>query len=515
MNFRVVPGQRIDWLDTRIESGFSNFLFIDRRYRSHPVLRRIFSLARLLNYQSLLIEELSENTCQLLVEENAALRLRRPDYAGSTTHRLSFWRCAPDQLPAATDFIGYAIFKSDRFAGLPQPQDHVYEAVMPPVRLEEQNNFIHCRRSYTVQTSAGEQSVSGVLYAQQNDLTFVCAHVAMRTALASLLPEGDIGYARMNGLAGVDHQSRLVGEGAGLSPDDLQAILSGLGITHEKIVHEPSQGLDLPTEFQRDLYGFIESGCPALVGFELEDPNPGPDGSPRHIVPVIGHTFNDDAWVPDAQRAYFGNQLRYFSSESWLSSYVLHDDNFGPYYCLPRHFLRKDNFRIILGLQRQATAFSASEAEAVGFDFLQAIARTTPSLGQDWYDRFTIYSRQGLLVLRSLLVERAAYVRHLHDLRSWEGAALEPAAITRLENHLPERFWMIEASAQELFTASRRKFGEILLSCTTPLPRPLNLSLMLAARLPGLLLISQPGGLATMNSQLQGHTPIFTAPPAS
>jgi len=515
MNLRAAPGKKLEWLDTRIESGFSNFLFIDRNYRSHPVLRRIFSLARLLNYQSLLIEELAENTCQLLTEENATLRLRRPDYEGSTTHRLSFWHCLPDQPAAPSDFIGYAIFKSDRFTGLLRPQDHIYESVMPPIRLAEQNNFIHCRRTYAVQTAAGGQSVSGVLYAQQNDLTFVCAHVAMRTALACLLPDGDISYARMNGLVGVDHQARLVGEGAGLSPDDLEAILTGLGITHEKIIHEPSQGLDLPTEFQRDLYGFIESGCPALVGFELEDPNPGPDGSPRHIVPIIGHTFNDDAWVPDAQRSYFGSQLRYFSSESWLSSYVLHDDNFGPYYCLPRHFLKKDNFRIILGLQRQATAFGASDAEAVGFDFLQAIAKNTPSIGQDWYDRFTIYSRQGLLVLRSLLVERAAYVRHLQEMRSWEGNPLEAAVISRLENHLPERFWMIEASAQELFTASRRKFGELLLSCTTPLPRPLNLTPMLAARLPGMLLISQPGGLATMTSQLQGHTPIFIAPPAS
>lgn len=514
MDFRAATGRRIDWIDTRIEGGFSNFLFIDRQYRSHPVLRRIFSLARQMGFQSLLIEEILENNCQLLAEESASLSLRRSDFSGSITHRLSFWRCLPDHPTSPTDFIGYAIFKSDSFAGLPRPTDHIFEAVMPSGRSEAQNNFIHCSRTYTVQTAVSAQTVTGVLYAQQNDLTFVCAHVAMRTALSVLLPDADISYARMNGLAGVDHQSRLVGNGAGLSPDDLERILKGLSVPYEKIVHEPNQGLNLPTEFQRDLYGFIESGCPALVGFELDDPNPGPDGSPRHIVPIIGHTFNDDAWVPDAQRSYFGNQLRYFSSESWLSSYVLHDDNFGPYYCLPRHFLKKDNFRIILGLQRQATAFSASDAEAVGFDFLHAIARTTPSIGQDWYDRFTVFARQGLLVLRAMLVERAAYIRHLREIRSWEGVPLEEDIISRMQNHLPERFWMIEASAQELYTASRRKFGELLLSCTLPLPRPLNLSVMLAARLPGVLLSLQQGGLATHPVQLQGHTPIFTSQPA-
>lgn len=112
-------------------------------------------------------------------------------------------------------------------------------------------------------------------------------------------------------------------------------------------------------------------------------------------------------------------------------------------------------------------------------------------------------------------MKRADYVGHLREMRSWKGISLEPAMISRLENHLPEHFWMIEASAQELFTASRRKFGELLLSCTTSLPRPLNLSLLLAARLPGLVLVSHPEGLATASSQLQGHTPIFsTLPPA-
>lgn len=515
MNFRAAHGIKLDWIDTRIESGFSNFLYIDRHYRSHSVLRRIFSLARVLGFQSLLIEELREDSCGVLAEENATLLVRRPDFTRSITHRLTFWRCAPERVTSSADFVGYAIFKSDYFTGAPQQFDHVYESVLPSVRLEDQNNFIHCRRAYTVQTSAGLQSVTGVLYAQQNDLTFVCAHVALRTALACLLPDADISYARMNGLAGVDHRTRLVGGGVGLSPEDLETILGGLGVAYEKIVHEPNEGLDLPTEFQRDLYGFIESGCPALVGFELEDPNPGPDGSPRHIVPVIGHNFNNDAWVPDAQRSYFGNQLRYFSSESWLSSYVLHDDNFGPYYCLPRHFLRKDNFRIILGLQRPATAYSASEAETVGFAFFQSIARLSPTIGQDWYDRFSIFCRQGLLVLRSLLVERAPYIRHLQELRSWDVTPLEAATISLLENHLPERFWMVEASAQELFTASRRKFGELLLSCTTPLPKPLNITSLLAARLPGMFLLPQAGNLTKLSTNLQSHTPLFTATPCA
>ena len=512
MSFREATGRCLDWINTGTDQGFSNFLFVDQHYRSNPVLRRIFSLARKQNFQSLLVEDISEADCALLAEENAAVRLRKPSFEKSVVHRLSFFRGVKDQPPAPVDFLGYVIFKSDFFTGEPKPKDYVFEAVVLPSRGVEQNNFIHCSIIYQVKTTLGTFPITGVLYAQQNDLTFVCAHVSLRSALACMLPDRDVSYARLNALAGIDHQKRKVGESHGLGPLDIETILNNLGVNFEKIVHEPRQQLDLPTEFQRDLYGFIESGCPALVGFELDEPTPGPDGSRRHVIPVIGHTFNEDTWVPDAQRAYFGGKLSYFPSESWLSSYVVHDDNFGPYYCLPRHFLKKENFRIIYGLKTQATPFNAVEAEAIGFDFIGAIVKRFPRLGQDWYDRFAVFQRCGLLVLRTALVRKEDYISHLQSLRSRDGLPLEPALVQKFQNHLPETFWMVEASAPELFATSRRKFGEILLSAQLPVPKPLNLSLLLAARVPGLVMIRQQNNVPIDQTQLQGHTSLFNLP---
>ncbi len=513
MSFRQADGRRLDWINTGTDQGFSNFLYVDRQYRSNNILRRIFSLARKHGFRSLLVEEIAEADCPLLAEENSALRLRRPDFQRSTVHRLSFFRCLKDQAPAPADFIGYAVFKTDELTDLPKPKDHVFEAVIPAFRQAEQNNFIHCSRQYLVTTTAGQFSVVGNLYAQQNDFTFVCAHVSMRSALAAVLPDGDVSYARLNALAGIDHQVTKVGEGRGLGPPQMEAILNSLGIPFEKIVHEPQQQLDLPTEFQRDLYGLIESGYPALVGFELHDPNPGPQGSSRHMIPVIGHTFNEDTWVPEAQRDYFGAKLSYFPSENWLSSYVIHDDNYGPYYCLPRHFLKKDNFRIIYGLKRFPTSFSAIEAEAVGLAFIGAIIKKIPAIGQDWYDRFAVYHNCGLLVLRTILARKADYVAHLQALRCWQGPVLEPAHIQKFQNHLPEDFWLVEASAPELFSSSRRKFGEVLVSAQTALPKPLDLTLLLGARLPGVVLLRQQGTVAVEPTQLGSHTGLFSLTP--
>jgi hypothetical protein len=86
---------------------------------------------------------------------------------------------------------------------------------------------------------------------------------------------------------------------------------------------------------------------------------------------------------------------------------------------------------------------------------------------------------------------------------------LEPALVQKFQDHLPESFWMVEASAPELFASSRRKFGEVLLSAQLPVSKPLNLSLLLAARVPGLVMIRQQDKVPIDRTNLQGHTDLF------
>lgn len=509
MSLRLAEGKRLQWVDTTQESGFSNFLFVDQEYGAHPVMRRIFSLARKHAFHSVLIEELDAASCATIAEEDAALAKRQPDFTGSRVRRLSFLRSLPDHPPGEGDFIGSAIFKSDSFSGLPQPRQHIYESLLPPPRGAAENNFIHCARTHRFHTSVGDFSASGILYAQQNDLTFVCAHVALRAALASLLPAGDISYAEINRLAGVDHRTVQVGNGGrGLEPGQMENVLDGLGVAYEKIVHEPHQNLHLPTDYQRHLYGCIESGTPALLGFELDDPAAAPGTAGRHIIPVFGHTFNEDAWVPEAQRSYFAGGLSYYPSESWLSAFVAHDDNFGPYYCLPRNFLRKDNFRLILALKRSPTLFSSLEAETLAFGYAQILGAVFDQTGLDWLDRFSIFSRLGSLVIRAQCLTREEYLAHLGALEDWQGRRLEDALRISLGQSLPDVFWMAELSAPELFTATRHKFGELLIAADRP--SAADLTLLLAARLPGQALLRTNGNLASQPTQLAGHTQLFT-----
>jgi hypothetical protein len=77
---------------------------------------------------------------------------------------------------------------------------------------------------------------------------------------------------------------------------------------------------------------------------------------------------------------------------------------------------------------------------------------------------------------------------------------------------LPDYLWLAELSAPELFTATRHNFGEIIISADKP--HATDLSLLLAARLPGHVLLRSNGILDVRATQLEGHTPLFAKNPA-
>lgn len=515
-DFRATPGRSPEWHETG--GAFSNFEFVDLGYGSHSILRRVFSLARKLKYHGLLVEQIDEADCALLAQENAALAVRLTDFERSRVTRFSFF--AGEKRNAPGEFLGYAIFKQDhhRVTGR---FSHVYEAVLRSPRGQKANNFVHCGRDYTVNTSLGRFTVRGVLFGQQNDATYVCAHVALRAMIASFSPNADISYAEINKRADVGHAllgKRVGGRGIpagaesrGLFPDQIETVLRGAGLEPELIVHEPTKPelhaeLPVDVEFQRLLYGYLESGSPVLLGFELAPEKPGADPS-RHILPVFGHTFNEDLWVPEAERKYFAHNPKYFPSESWLSTYLAHDDNFGPYVCLPRHYLRREQFRLLVGCRPAGVVLPPEEAETRAFDFVARMVDAPLEDAPPWLQRLSAFARAGLLVLRSLAVERSAYRKHLAELRDKDGYDLEPALADRLVERLPPHVWLVEVSAPELYPASRRKFGEVVLNAAPAA----GVDPVLIFRMPGRALFRDAAGkLVEEKTRLAGHTAILS-----
>ena len=364
-----IKGQRVSFKIADRKTGFSNFVFLlDFLLQQgvgdiyHPALVRVFSLARKLGFEGLLIDRIPCTESSFLMEENQALSDLNCGYVRSDVFKFSFFKTADEDKITPHDFLGYAVLKIDRDSSGNVITSHVFESVLWPPRKSFQNNFLHCKRRYSVTNSLGSDFiVEGALYAQQNAKTFVCAHVALRTVLACHVPEGDVSYSKI---------VQFSGNRGALEPNDIESVISGLGLTFEKTLHEPPCN---PTQkdYMRELYGFTESAAPALLGFELSRSS-NCSVNERHIVPVLGHTFNEDSWVPPSTQNYFTKNFRYFSSEQWLSSHLMHDDNFGPYYCLPRHFLQKENFRILYGINSNRAALFSVDAEAMALVFFIA-----------------------------------------------------------------------------------------------------------------------------------------------
>lgn len=111
-------------------------------------------------------------------------------------------------------------------------------------------------------------------------------------------------------------------------------------------------------------------------------------------------------------------------------------------------------------------------------------------------------------MIRAQSVSRAEYNQHLAGLSDWDGASMEGQLLQDLKCTLPEYFWIAELSAPELFTATRHKFGELIIAADQP-HVPDHLSLLLAARLPGHVFVRTHGKFEVKLTSLSGHTPLF------
>lgn len=460
--FRKNCGKINEWYDAR-KPIHSNFNFIDRFFDSEHTVRRIFSLARKLDLCSFLVESIDSHN-ERIQEDDNLLRQCNCDFTNSQVWRVSFFASEKDHRPALDDFLGYAVIRKEFFKNR-RHNLFIYESILKPYRHELHNNFIHCKRTYKVAYPFGIFDITGVLYAQQNGLSFVCAHVALRSVLSLLLPEGDISYAEINQLAEITQYPV-----PGLRTHEITQILAKKNIISKE---ESPASLEKTKKvsFYSSLYGNIESGCPSLLAFNTTNSS--------HVVPVIGHTFNEDTWVSDARKFYFGLN-EYYSSEGWLSTYIIHDDNFGPYLCIPRNFIEKGNFLHLWGLNQCKDALCFEKTELVALEILNSFIDLNPMLYISWYDRLVHFVKNKQIVLRSIFIRREQYIQFLQNY--W----LEEYILDRFKK-LPEFFWMVEISCPELFSATRAKFGEILLSCNEVDINFAGTAKPLAFRLPGVV----------------------------
>lgn len=450
----------------------------------------------------------------LIADENEEIKLIYADHTMDHLRRLTFWKVP---ITSAADLshvgsaacIGYALLKQDSTDVLPERKWrwHIFEAVMRPTEFAY--SYVPGWNIFKVRCGDEIFEVPGVLYCQQNSLNKACAQVALRSLCSMHVDPAEVSFRRINELAG--HSP--FDPGQGLEVRQIQAVLNGFEILYTAIDYNTVAAEDRAAfAYQKFVYAGIESGAGALLGFSV-----GPNAT-YHIIPFFGHTLDRDAWVPNAEATYFqiGDETKYIPSESWVSNFVGHDDNFGSNYAIPRVYITPEQAQYVASLYPRPVQYGGVEAEALAVNMLYSVRRKIIPSDLRWHRRaFTAINDQNI-VLRPIVISREKYIRHLRDSVDWQQNRESNEVCDGLQTSLPDHLWLVELSVPELFSANLRKLGEILLDASIGLNSDDESRRFILARLPGSYIVqagADNDGTPKFKfgpSEIKSHTALYT-----
>jgi hypothetical protein len=280
------------------------------------------------------------------------------------------------------------------------------------------------------------------------------------------------------------------------------------------------------SQYLSALAAIVESGGRALFVFTV---GKRPDGGTlkegdsaddeEHVVLVLGHSCQTDEWHPIALPTYSGSgDAPYYPASEWIDHFLIHDDNFGPYFTLSSRAFDMDGkvaAKRIIAIQKLQTNLAGHFVEALASDNLYDLLPRLEERAEDrWLQR--IAHGNPRFVLRSLLVERAAYLDHLRSVKGHDGSFMGPGDLEKLE-FLPPYFWVVEFSLPSLFTGNHSKLGEVLIAPNYDGPKdPASFKAQqpLAVRVPGFLVFikaekADPMDADVVTVGLGSHAPIL------
>jgi len=523
---------------------FSFYHLIEKYWPSteaNRTLHRVFSLMRKMSARGLVVEDLARKG--ELDREAAAVEVRCGGPVEFQAWRFSFFGCAltRDYLPYASDedYLGYAVFISMK---LPNGayRRYVYESVISEPAFHTDStapfgnalpaHYTHCIRRYSAWVAGHRFTVSGSFFSQQNGLTHVCGQAALRWLLNNLPERAEeiVSYEGINQDLGIDHKMRRVGqygEETEVKGLDFVDFLKVVGAHEYKYILARYQDpAGTPQPYWRFIYSIIESGYPVLVFFTASNVT--------HVICAIGHTLNSDMWDSEAKLAYSGApRAKYLSSDSWVDHFIIHDDNYGMYFSMPIKALSPaakqiEPFQVTgaLGIVPAKIDLGPLEAELFASIVLKPVYQGPL---EDCYWLQALRQEEAAfgkwVVLRTLLASKAAYQEHLRNMEDVEGNALTKREIKKIiHEKIPEHFWLTEITLTDIYTANKRKLGEILFDLSEPGTTSADdavsftrkvFEACIAVRLPGNIIIPKVGpkqiSLTLYATNLVGHVPLL------
>lgn len=420
--------------------------------------------------------------CEEIEDERVAAEARTGNPVSADAVRITFFRTCPQsgrwQDCHESQMLGYAVILQLQLHGgdtrtcLLEACTRVPLVWIPDGNGVEQshnvsNYYIHCHRELKTVVGTGDEHLAftfdGTFFCQQNDLTHVCAHAALRAAVNSS-PVGNgakLTNKQINDLLQIDHATNCVGKyGAqtssiGLQTFHIKQVVEQLGWSPIIVDFTSNPAID----YEDFVYPIVESACPLILGIH--------NLKTAHVMTVLGHSLNSDRWTPEARRGYGAFPISpYISTSAWADHFVVSDDNFGPHVTLPTESIRnifvpKHNpnlhAALAIGLMPTGVTTSGYEAEQLASSMVSRLLNGVRPMNR-WLGVLQTHA----LVCRTLLRQREQYLDVLSDAVDSEGSQVTEREVEALKASFPDSVWVTELTVPNLYTGNKHKLGDVI-----------------------------------------------------
>lgn len=373
------------------------------------------------------------------------------------------------------------------------------------------NWYVHSAKRFTGAINISETETVvydflGNYFAQQNKYTSVCAHAALCMTVNNLKnfdmllePED------LNCRLGINHADKKLGKKFDFHVNVVSDILKSFDFS----VVTSTYGEKDPA-YPTTAYRYIEGRCPSMLVFSADDA--------RHIVPIVGHTFNPDLWTPEAERAYTARigETNYTSAMAWVDNFIIHDDNYGMYCCLPCNSLKIDpKFKALLSLSIVPDSITSKGhmVEWANTTFLESLLKARRDLSKNYWTSqlktsVTRKKARTPFVARTFLVNKTEYLKSLQGF-NFNRERLSSRELSLFDKQIPEMFWLTEYTVPDLFTTNQTKIADFAFSCHIEVTEENLAEGFLFARFPHVLLKAKHRIIKSYNLSTSTHHPCF------
>lgn len=519
------------------------------------VVHRLCNLARKMDVRAIIVEDITIDDEEIR-PEIIALEKYFDKTIKAIAYRFTFINKFIDKLENVKElsdenFLStFILINIETNAERDEWKSYVYKAVVVPPRLPAKkygklpllNNYLHIYKTFRCQVSYSvgkffEFSIRGNFFCQQNNITSVCAHASLCMVINNI----EIGLKKLiipediNEILNIDHIRFKFGitRNGGLEEEEINQVLKTFKLKFYLINYKAAEKdrrtrLKINGEsYDKIIYKYLEGKHPVLLVFttkklKISDGTTGFQ-SDSHVVPVFGHTLNTDAWRPQAERAYREFQesrVKSISASSWVDHFIIHDDNFGMYFCLPVDSLKKQTkfkddpeFRAYytIAIIPSEVATYPWEPEYASQIVIDNLLQKFPRNLDKWYKRLL---EDKPWVIRTILMAKNEYKNSL-NCKDFDGNKYSEQDVQEILRNLPDYFWLSEISLPDLYVANKSKLVDFFYPCDnpeTPYENEVTERLIkswIQARMPHVLIQNNNGKLSIREISVGSHCPIF------